>query len=126
MSTKRKTKNDILLSNIKVIKTLLINLYTIPKQLAYISQNNKSNFSVSDTTYMKFLNEYLPKEYEQYKKNLYFKTRISKIKEIAKIYTIIEFQFQELNFTGYINGNTKLELTIEDYKHFMIRYLKKL
>ena len=68
MSTKRKTKNDVLLSNIEVIKTLLINLYTIPKQLAYISQNNKSNFSVSDTTYMKFLNENLPKEYEQYKK----------------------------------------------------------
>lgn len=87
MSTKRKTKNDVLLSNIEVIKTLLINLYTIPKQLAYISQNNKSNFSVSDTTYMKFLNENLPKEYEQYKKNLYFKTRISKIKEVAQIYT---------------------------------------
>lgn len=39
MSTKRKTKNDILLSNIEVIKTLLINLYTIPKQH---SQNNIS------------------------------------------------------------------------------------
>lgn len=37
MSTKRKTKNDILLSNIEVINTLLINLYTIPKQH---SQNN--------------------------------------------------------------------------------------
>lgn len=126
MSTKRKTKNDVLLSNIEVIKNLLINLYTIPKQLAYISQNNKSNFSVSDTTYMKFLNEYLPKEYEQYKKNLYFKTRISKIKEVTQIYTIIEFQFYELNFTGFINGNTRLDLTVEDYKHFMIRYFKKL
>ena len=43
MSRKRKTKNDILLSNIEVIKTLLINLYTIQKQH---SQNNISHISV--------------------------------------------------------------------------------
>lgn len=78
MSTKRKTKNDILLSNIEIIKTLLINLYTIPKQLAYISQNNKSNFSVSDTTYMKFLNEYYLKSMNNIKRIYILKQEFQK------------------------------------------------
>ncbi len=79
MSSK-KTKADILLSNIEVIKDLLKNLYTIPQQLNYIYENTQGKFCVSDTTYMKFLNEYLNDEYTSYKKNLYFKIRISKIK----------------------------------------------
>lgn len=80
MSSKRKTKNEILLENIQVIKDLLKNLYSISKQLTYISQNNQSNFSVSDTTYVKFLSEYLPKEYQLYKKIYILKPKFHKLK----------------------------------------------
>lgn len=121
MSSK-KTKADILLSNIEVIKDLLKNLYTIPQQLNYIYENTEGKFSVSDTTYMKFLNDYLNDEYTRYKKNLYFKIRISKIKAAVKEHPVSEVQFKMLNFDGYINGTTKLDLTIDDYNHFMIRY----
>lgn len=123
MSSK-KTKADILLSNIEVIKDLLKNLYTIPQQLNYIYENTQGKFSVSDTTYMKFLNDYLNDEYTRYKKNLYFKI-ISKIKAAVKEHPISEVQFKRLNFNGYINGNTKLDLTVEDYNHFMIKYFEK-
>ena len=125
MSSK-KTKADILLSNIEVIKDLLKNLYTIPQQLNYIYENTQGKFSVSDTTYMKFLNEYLNDEYTRYKKNLYFKIRISKIKAAVTEHPVSEVQFKKLNFDGYINGTTKLDLTVEDYNHFMIRYFHKL
>lgn len=118
----KKTKVDILLSNIEVIKDLLKNLYTIPQQLNYIYENTEGKFSVSDTTYMKFLNEHLRDEYTRYKKNLYFKIRISKIKAAVKEHPVSEVQFKRLNFDGYINGTTKLDLTIEDYNHFMIKY----
>lgn len=121
MSSK-KTKADILLSNIEVIKDLLKNLYTIPQQLNYIYENTQGKFSVSDTTYMKFLNEHLNDEYTRYKKNLYFKIRISKIKAAVKEHPVSEVQFKRLNFDGYINGTTKLDLTVDDYNHFMIRY----
>lgn len=121
MSSK-KTKADILLSNIEVIKDLLKNLYTIPQQLNYIYENTQGKFSVSDTTYMKFLHDHLNDEYTRYKKNLYFKIRISKIKAAVKEHPVSEVQFKKLNFDGYINGTTKLDLTIEDYNHFMIRY----
>ena len=121
MSSK-KTKADILLSNIEVIKDLLKNLYTIPQQLNYIYENTQGKFSVSDTTYIKFLNEHLNDEYTRYKKNLYFKIRVSKIKAAAKEHPVSEVQFKRLNFDGYINGTTKLDLTIDDYNHFMIRY----
>ncbi|RXK05382.1 hypothetical protein [Halarcobacter bivalviorum] len=121
MSSK-KTKADILLSNIEVIKDLLKNLYTIPQQLNYIYENTQGKFSVSDTTYMKFLNDYLNDEYIRYKKNLYFKIRISKIKVAVKEHPVSEVQFKRLNFDGYINGTTKLDLTVDDYNHFMIRY----
>lgn len=121
MSSK-KTKTDILLSNIEVIKDLLKNLYTIPQQLNYIYENTEGKFSVSDTTYMKFLNDHLNDEYTRYKKNLYFKIRISKIKAAVKEHPVSEVQFKRLNFDGYMNGTTKLDLTIEDYNHFMIRY----
>lgn len=121
MSSK-KTKADILLSNIEVIKDLLKNLYTIPQQLNYIFENTQGKFSVSDTTYMKFLDEHLNDEYTRYKKNLYFKIRISKIKAAVKEHPVSEVQFKKLNFNGYMNGTTKLYLTIEDYNHFMIRY----
>lgn len=124
MSSK-KTKADILLSNIEVIKDLLKNLYTIPQQLNYIYENTQGKFSVSDTTYMKFLNDYLNDEYTRYKKNLYFKIRISKINAAVKKHPVSEVQFKSLNFDGYINGTTKLDLTIEDYNHFMIRYFEK-
>ncbi len=123
MSSK-KTKAAILLSNIEVIKDLLENLYTIPQQLNYIYENTEGKFSVSDTTYMKFLNEHLNDEYTRYKKNLYFKIRISKIKAVVKEHPVSEVQFKRLNFDGYINGTTKLDLTVDDYNHFMIRYLK--
>lgn len=125
MSSK-KTKADILLSNIEVIKDLLKNLYTIPQQLNYIYENTEGKFSVSDTTYMKFLNEHLNNEYTRYKKNLYFKIRISKIKAAVKEHPVSEVQFKMLNFDGYINGTTKLDLTVDDYNHFMIRYFEKL
>ncbi len=121
----KKTKVDILLSNIEVIKDLLKNLYTIPQQLNYIYENTQGKFSVSDTTYMKFLNEHLNDEYTRYKKNLYFKIRISKIKAAVKEHPVSEVQFKKLNFDGYINGTTKLDLTIGDYNHFMIRYYKE-
>jgi len=121
----KKTKIDILLSNIEVIKDLLKNLYTIPQQLNYIYENTQGKFSVSDTTYMKFLNEYLNDEYTRYKKNLYFKIRISKIKAAVKEHPVSEIQFKRLNFDGYINGSTKLDLTVEDYNYFMIRYFEK-
>lgn len=113
-------------SNIEVIKDLLKNLYTIPQQLNYIYENTQGKFSVSDTTYMKFLNDHLNDEYTRYKKNLYFKIRISKIKAAVKEHPVSEVQFKKLNFDGYINGNTKLDLTIEDYNHFIIRYSKNL
>jgi len=121
----KKTKIDILLSNIEVIKDLLKNLYTIPQQLNYIYENTQGKFSVSDTTYMKFLNEHLNDEYTRYKKNLYFKIRISKIKAAVKEHPVSEIQFKRLNFDGYINGSTKLDLTVEDYNYFMIRYFEK-
>ena len=123
MSSK-KTKTDILLSNIEVIKDLLKNLYTIPQQLNYIYENTEGKFSVSDTTYMKFLNEHLNDEYTRYKKNLYFKIRISKIKTAVKEHPVSEIQFKRLNFDGYINGTTKLDLTIEDYLLFYNEYYK--
>lgn len=126
MSSKRKTKNEILLKNIQVIKDLLKNLYSISKQLTYISQNNQSNFSVSDTTYVKFLNEYLSKEYQLYKKNLYFKTKLSQIKAATLEFKELEAQYMILNFPGYINGNTKLDLNFEDYRYFMKNYYKNL
>lgn len=75
---------------------------------------------------MKFLNDHLNDEYTRYKKNLYFKIRISKIKAAVKEHPVSEVQFKKLNFDGYINGNTKLDLTIEDYNHFIIRYSKNL
>lgn len=125
MSSK-KTKADILLSNIEVIKDLLKNLYTIPQQLNYIYENTQGKFSVSDTTYMKFLNDHLNDEYTRYKKNLYFKIRISKIKAAVKEHPVSEVQFKRLNFDGYINGTTKLDLTVDDYNHFMIRYFNDL
>lgn len=125
MSSK-KTKADILLSNIEVIKDLLKNLYTIPQQLNYIYENTQGKFSVSDTTYMKFLNDHLNDEYTRYKKNLYFKIRISKIKAALKEHPVSEVQFKRLNFDGYINGTTKLDLTVDDYNHFMIRYFNDL
>lgn len=125
MSSK-KTKADILLSNIEVIKDLLKNLYTIPQQLNYIYENTQGKFSVSDTTYMKFLNDHLNDEYTRYKKNLYFKIRISKIKAAIKEHPVSEVQFKRLNFDGYINGTTKLDLTVDDYNHFMIRYFNDL
>lgn len=124
MSSK-KTKADILLSNIEVIKDLLKNLYTIPQQLNYIYENTQGKFSVSDTTYMKFLNDHLNDEYTRYKKNLYFKIRISKIKAAVKEHPVSEVQFKKLNFDGYINGTTNLDLTIKDYNHFMIRYFNQ-
>lgn len=120
----RKTKIETLLLNIEVIKELLKNLYTISEQLRYISTNSNNNFSVSDTTYTKFLNEYLPKEFDQHKKNQYFVAKITQIKQVIKDHPLTEVQFKKLNFSGLINGNTRLNLTIDDYIHFIIRYYK--
>ena len=96
------------------------------KQCNYLYENSTNNFSVTDTTYSKFLNEYLKEEFIHHKKMVYFANRLTKIKEVEKENPIVERQFKILNFNGYINGDTKLDLTIKDYSYFMMKYYKRL
>ena len=121
---RKKPKTESLKYLIPSIIELMILLFPFREQLIMLNRTNKK-FAVSDTTYYSFLQEYLPNEYMRFKKDTYFSGRISKIKEVLNMGLSYEQQFNFLDFSGKLNGNTVLDLKVEDYIYFIENYYNK-
>lgn len=121
---KKRPKIDSLKYLIPSIIELMILLFPFREQLKILNRTNKK-FAVSDTTYYSFLQEFLPNEYMRFKKNTYFSGRISKIKEVLNMGLSYEQQFKFLDFSGKLNGDTVLDLKVEDYSYFIENYYNK-
>lgn len=119
---RKKPKVEALKYMIPSIIQLMTLLYSIKEQLFLINKINKK-FGVSDVTYYKFLQDYLPNEYLLFKKNSYFVNKISSIKNLLETTNLTyEKQFNLLAFSGKLNGNTTLDLSLEDYMFFIENY----
>lgn len=117
----KSSKTKILLEILPSILGLMKDLHSIKKQLILV--NSFRNFKVSNETYYKFLKEYAYDEWIVFQKNLYFVNKTSKIKQARKEFANYEDQFTSLSFSGKINGNTALDLTLNDYIFFIEEYM---
>ncbi len=119
---RKKPKVEALKYMIPSIIQLMTLLYSFREQLILINKTSKK-FGVSDTTYYKFLQDYLPNEYLLFKKNIYFVNKISSIKNLIETTNLTyEEQFKVLDFSGKLNGNTTLDLSLDDYLFFIENY----
>jgi len=121
---RKRPKIDYLILIENEIKKLLLNLYSVSDMLSLINNANKK-FSVSDTTLLKFLKTFLYDEHTfNHKMRLiayktsYIHTLFENKKTVEEIYSIC-------SFTGKINGNTKVEISFEDFLFFIENYYKK-
>ena len=109
-------KNYVLVHIADYIKLLLEHLYPLSEQMHLINNIDK-NFSISDTTYYKFLKEHLFDAHSVHKKNMVF---FAKKIEIAQLFERFpnqyKAQFEHLNLG--INEN----VSYEDYIYFIKRY----
>jgi hypothetical protein len=122
---RNKPKVEALKYMIPSIIQLMTLLYSFREQLILINRTSKK-FGVSDTTYYKFLQDYLPNEYLLFKKNSYFVSKLSRIKNLIDTTNLTyEKQFKALNFSGKLNGHTTLNISIEDYMFFIENYYNK-
>ena len=121
---KKQPKIEMLLAIKSIILTLLFNLKSVSDILVYLN-NADSKFSVSDTTLMKFLNEYAQDEYILTQKVRYFYYKINRIEELRKSTSDYKEIFRKLNLSGKINAYTTLVLTVEDFEFFWNNYYLK-
>ncbi len=121
---KKRPSIDYLKFMIPSIIELMILLFPFREQLKMLNRTNKK-ITVSDTTYYSFLHKFLPNEYMRFSKNTYFLRRISKIKEVLNMGLSYEQQFKFLDFSGKLNGETVLDLKVEDYSYFIENYYNK-
>ena len=121
---KKQPKIEMLLAIKSIILTLLFNLKSVSDILVYLN-NADSKFSVSDTTLMKFLNEYAQDEYILTQKVRYFYYKINRIEELRKSTSDYKEIFRKLNLSGKINAYTTLDLTVEDFEFFWNNYYLK-
>ncbi len=111
---------EFLKSIIDVIELLFDNLYSVREQLYLINTIDK-NFSLTDTTYFKFLNTYLKDEYIVLKKNRLLVSKIKIIKEAHDMFpNNPRKQFDLLD-----DFSTKHEISFEDYTNFLDCYYLK-
>lgn len=117
IGAKKQPKMEFLKSIIDVIELLFDNLYSVNEQLYLINTVDKK-FSLTDTTYFKFLNTYLKDEYIILKKNRFCVSKIKFIKEVNSLFPDnIKKQFDL--FTDF---TLKHELSFEDYENFLSKY----
>lgn len=120
IGAKKRPKMEFLKSITDVIELLFDNLYCVREQLYFINAIDK-NFSLTDTTYFKFLNTYLKDEYIVLKKNRLLVSKIKIIKEAHDAFpNNPRKQFDLLN-----DFFTKHEISFEDYKIFLDCYYLK-
>jgi len=117
IGAKKQPKMEFLKSIIDVVELLFKNLYSVGEQLYLINTIDK-NFSLTDTTYFKFLNTYLGNEYIILKKNRLF---VSKIKFIKEVFSLFPDNFEK-QFDLLGDFAKKYDLTLEDYVSFLNNY----
>ena len=88
IGAKKQPKMEFLQSITDVIELLFDNLYSVNEQLYLINTIDK-NFSLTDTSYFKFLNTYFKDEYTVLKKNRLLVSKIKIIKDGAVNITFI-------------------------------------
>lgn len=120
IGAKKRPKMEFLKSITDVIELLFDNLYSVNEQLYLINTIDK-NFSLTDTTYFKFLNTYLKDEYIVLKKNRLLVSKIKIIKEAHDVFpNSTRKQFDLLD-----DFSTKHEISFEDYTNFLDCYYLK-
>lgn len=120
IGAKKRPKMEFLMSITDVIELLFDNLYSVSEQLYLINTIDK-NFSLTDTTYFKFLNTYLKDEYIVLKKNRLLVSKIKTIKEAHDVFpNSTRKQFDLLD-----DFSTKHEISFEDYTTFLDCYYLK-
>lgn len=122
----RQPKIEYLVSIKSAIVLMLKQLYSVSDQIGLINKFDRKN-SVSDTTFVKFLNSHLRDEYLRSKKMRYFSSKLSVIKESIEKNQVDDFesQFNSMNLSGKINGNTTILLSVSDYVYFIDNYYNK-
>jgi alpha-galactosidase len=121
----RKKPKIVLLNKIsESVKLLLKNLYPISEQLIILNNALDKKSSISENTYLKYLKSDLNKDYNKYKKNIFFAKRIDEIDELVRLFDNIEEQFNNLKTKTFNSGKMKFDLTIEDYLLFYNEYYK--
>ncbi len=120
IGAKKQPKMEFLQSITDVIRLLFDNLYSVSEQLYLINTIDK-NFSLTDTTYFKFLNTYFKEEYTVLKKNRLLVSTIKIIKEAQEAFpNNPRKQFDLLD-----DFSTKHEISFEDYTNFLDYYYLK-
>lgn len=120
IGAKKRPKMEFLKSITDVIELLFDNLYSVSEQLYLINTIDK-NFSLTDTTYFKFLNTYLKDEYIVLKKNRLLVSKIKIIKDAHDAFpNSPRKQFDLLD-----DFSTKHEISFEDYTNFLDCYYLK-
>ena len=115
---RRRPKVDFLQTISELIVLLLDNLFTVSDQV-YLLNSIDKKFSVSDTTYVKFLSENLKEEYEHFRKNRLFALNIRKIKNAIELYPASQL----IQFSAVYGSNNSVSL--EDYELFIRNYYSK-
>ncbi len=114
---KKKPKMDYLIQLSDIILFLMNNLYSASDQLYLINSINKK-VSVTDTTYLKFLNLYLKNEYQILKKNRLFVSKVNLIKKNIELYPDdLNMQYKLL-----LEFCERKNLSFDDYKFFIKNY----
>lgn len=120
IGSRKQPKMEFLKTITDVIELLFDNLYSVSEQLYLINTVDK-NFSLTNTTYFKFLNTYLKDEYIVLKKN---RLLASKIRLISDGYDVFPNnpikQFERLD-----DFFTKHEINFLDYTNFLETYYIK-
>ncbi|MDQ1341033.1 MAG: hypothetical protein QG567_2191, partial [Campylobacterota bacterium] len=112
----KRPKIDFLISISEAIVLLLEHLYPLSEQIQLINNIDKS-FSISDTTYYRFLKEHLFDSYELHRKNRFFAAKTIEIKRLIGVFPDqYEAQYNHLSL------NTKESVTLADYLHFINHY----
>lgn len=125
IALRRKPKIELLKAISSSIQLLFNHLYSVTEQLIIINNSLNKKLSISETTYLKFLNENMQNEYLRYKKNRYFASKFNSIKKISSQYKEVESQYMNLDLSGVINGNTRLDLSLDDYIYFLKNFFEK-
>lgn len=125
IALRRKPKIELLKAISNSIQLLFNNLYSVTEQLIIINNSLNKKLSISETTYLKFLNENMQNEYLRYKKNRYFASKFNLIKKVSTQYKEVESQYMNLDLSGVINGNTRLDLSLDDYIFFIKNFFEK-
>jgi hypothetical protein len=107
-------KNYVLIHISEYIQLMLEQLYPLSEQMDWINSMDK-DFSISDTTYYKFLKEHLARPHSIHKKNMaFFAKKLEILQLIEKFPNQNEVQFKHLE--------PDINASLEDYKHFINRY----